>query len=182
VLDACCGDGWITSMISAPEVVAVDLSPQAVEAARSRGLDAQVADVQKLPFADGSFDVVLCSYALYHVRNRPRALGELARVLRPGGRFLGVYSYPDHLSELWDVVGRNANEEFDCENGLEQMAPFFERVECRSARGAVTWLTQADLQAYLDAYSEMAGTLAAPDGPYPFLARRRNGVLIGDKA
>ena len=47
---------------------------------------------------------------------------------------------------------------------------------------AVAWLTRSDLQAYLDAYSEMMGALEAPEGPYPFIARRRNGVLIGDRA
>jgi SAM-dependent methyltransferase len=182
LLDVACGDGWITSMIPVPEVVGVDLSPTAVEAARSRGLDVRVGDVQKLPFEDGSFDVVLCNYALYHVRNRAKAIGELARVLRPGGRFLGVYNFPDHLSELWELVGWSAGAEFDCVSGVDQLAGSFDRVECRSAHGSVAWLTRNDLQAYLDAYSDMAGPLEAPDGPYPFLARRRNGVLIGDKA
>jgi SAM-dependent methyltransferase len=182
VLDAACGDGWVTSMISAPEVIGIDLSPTAVEAARSRGLDARVADVQKLPFADGSFDVVLCNYALDHVRNRRKAIAELARVVRPGGRFLGVYNGPDHLSELWAAVGRSVGSEFDCATGPDQLAASFERVECRTAHGSVAWLTRSDLQAYLDAYSEIVGALEAPAEPYPFLARRRNGVLIGDRA
>jgi SAM-dependent methyltransferase len=182
VLDAACGDGWVTSMISAPEVIGIDLSPTAVEAARSRGLDARVADVQKLPFADGSFDVVLCNYALDHVRNRRKAIAELARVVRPGGRFLGVYNGPDHLSELWTAVDRSVGSEFDCATGPDQLAASFERVECRTAHGSVAWLTRSDLQAYLDAYSEIVGALEAPAEPYPFLARRRNGVLIGDRA
>jgi SAM-dependent methyltransferase len=182
VLDAACGDGWVTSMISAPDVIGIDLSPTAVEAARSRGLDARVADVQKLPFAEGSFDVVLCNYALDHVRNRRKAIAELARVVRPGGRFLGVYNGPDHLSELWAAVGRSVGSEFDCATGPDQLTASFERVECRTAHGSVAWLTRSDLQAYLDAYSEMVGALDAPEEPYPFLARRRNGVLIGDRA
>ena len=42
---------------------------------------------EKLPFADGSFDVVLCRVALPYMNNRA-AIGEIARVLRPGGVFL----------------------------------------------------------------------------------------------
>jgi hypothetical protein len=44
------------------------------------------------------------------------------------------------------------------------------------------WLTRADLQEYLDAYVELVGELTAPAGPYPFVARRRNCVLVADKA
>jgi O-antigen biosynthesis protein len=51
--------------------------------------DADVnADVQALPFADGSFDMVLCSHVLEHVRDDRLALRELRRVLRRGGRGL----------------------------------------------------------------------------------------------
>jgi len=182
LLDAACGDGWITSMISVPEVVGVDASAIAVEAARSRGLDAREADVSKLPFDDGSFDVVLCSYALAHVKNRRKAISELARVLRPGGRFLGVYSGPDHLGELWDVLGVPMESTFDLSSGPDQLAEAFERVELRSAHGSVAWLTRNDLQAFLDLYAETPGAHTAPEGPYPFVARRRNGILIGDKA
>src|SRR5579875_2990007 len=46
-----------------------------------------VADVQQLPFEDSSFDIVLANHMLYHVPDRPAAFAEVARVLRPGGRF-----------------------------------------------------------------------------------------------
>lgn len=50
------------------------------------GTQAMVAaDVTRLPFEDGSFDAVLCSHVLEHVRDEPAALRELRRVLRPGG-------------------------------------------------------------------------------------------------
>ena len=44
------------------------------------------ADVTSLPFADGHFDRVVCSEVLEHILDDPRALGEIARVVRPGGR------------------------------------------------------------------------------------------------
>ena len=43
-------------------------------------------DAQALPFAEGSFDVVTMAFGIRNVPDRPRALAEIARVLRPGGR------------------------------------------------------------------------------------------------
>jgi SAM-dependent methyltransferase len=77
--------------------VAGDISPEMLErterAARAHGVADQVelreADVERLPFDDGEFDVVL-SFAGLHCFPRPRlAVLEIARVLKPGGRFTG---------------------------------------------------------------------------------------------
>ncbi|MEA2411224.1 MAG: hypothetical protein QOC77_1785 [Thermoleophilaceae bacterium] len=77
--------------------VAADISPDMLErtekAARERGVEDQVelrdADVEKLPFDDGEFDLVL-SFAGLHCFPRPRlAVLEIARVLKPGGHFTG---------------------------------------------------------------------------------------------
>ena len=46
----------------------------------------QVADMEDLPFADGSFDAVTCRYGLMYARDVGRAMAEAARVLKPGGR------------------------------------------------------------------------------------------------
>ena len=183
VLDAGAGGGDYAAVLAAPEVVCVDQSEAAVEAARARGLDAHVADVAALPFGDGEFDVVVCNHVLYHVRDRERAIGELARVLRPGGRFAGIYNFRDHLAGVWSAVGDPwlDQPDFDCESGRNELGRNFLRVECRSTRGSVVWLTRDDLQAYLDAYLELLGPLVAPEGPYPFVADRHNCVLVAHK-
>ena len=51
---------------------------------------ARVGDMRELPFADGEFDAVVSSYAIDHLRRaeRPKAIAEVARVLKPGGEFL----------------------------------------------------------------------------------------------
>jgi len=179
VLDVGCGDGRLPSLYAAPEVVVIDSSPAAVESAVARGLDAQLADAQELPFADSSFDVVTCSHALYHVPDVDRALAEFVRVLRPGGRFAGIYNAPEHLRE---VFGDSGPEEFDAESGLPFLQARFASVSRLYRGGSVMWLTQRDLQHYLDAFVEMYGPMLAPDGPYPFTATRRKCVFVADAA
>jgi ubiquinone/menaquinone biosynthesis C-methylase UbiE len=52
--------------------------------------DAKVGDMRSLPFGDAEFDAVVSSYAIDHLRRseQPKAIGEIARVLKPGGDFL----------------------------------------------------------------------------------------------
>jgi SAM-dependent methyltransferase len=133
--------------------------------------------MRELPFPDASFDVVTCNHALYHVRDVDGVLAEFVRVLRPGGRFAGIYNAPDHLRE---VFGDAAPEAFDSESGLPLLQGRFAAVSRRFCRGSVMWLTQRDLQEYLDAYVELYGPLRAPDGPYPFTATRSKCVFVAD--
>jgi SAM-dependent methyltransferase len=79
----------------------VDLTDQGVELTRERlaleGLTAEVrvADAENLPFADGSFDLVYSWGVLHHSPDTARAVREVHRVLRPGGRArVMIYHYP----------------------------------------------------------------------------------------
>jgi SAM-dependent methyltransferase len=182
VLDVGCGDGRLASLYTAPEVVCVDSSQASVDAAQRRGLDARRGDVRELPFEDASFDAVTCNHTLYHVDDRDRAVGELARILRPGGRFVGIYNAPAHLEEVWTAVGAVwARDLFDADTGLPYLERGFARVERRFCGGAVVWLTRGDLQSYLDAYIEMVGPLEAPSAPYPFIATRAKCVFVAER-
>ncbi|SDF29850.1 class I SAM-dependent methyltransferase [Limimaricola pyoseonensis] len=91
VLDLCCGQGAMTRMLRATgaHVVALDFSETMLEAARANAPRAEyhLGDAQDLPFDAGRFDAVLCSLGIPHLPDQPRALAEVARVLRPGGRF-----------------------------------------------------------------------------------------------
>jgi SAM-dependent methyltransferase len=183
VLDAGSGRTELARLIASPEVVCVDSSPAAVEAARAAGLEAYLAHLEDLPFEDGTFDVVSCNWVLYHLPNLDRGLAEIARVLRPGGRFVGIYNRREHLAALWSAVGDPwPADDFDCENGVAALERHFARVERRDTNGDVFWSDRHALQAYLDAFVELAGELRAPDGPYPFRAERRNCVLVAEKA
>ena len=87
LLDVGCGSGavlaWATGR--ARQALGVDLSPGMVAVARSRGLDAEVMDVELLHLADESFDVVTAGFSLPFFTDGAAALAEIARVLRPGG-------------------------------------------------------------------------------------------------
>ncbi len=89
ILDAGCGTGAILQTLGNPEKnFGIDLAPEAIAFCRERGLEnVRQADICDLPFANDSFDAVICSSVLYHewVRDVPAAIGEMRRVLRPGG-------------------------------------------------------------------------------------------------
>jgi SAM-dependent methyltransferase len=89
ILDAGCGTGAILKRLGNPEKnVGIDLAPEAIEFCRRRGLtNVWQEDVSALPFDDASFDAVISSSVIYHdwVPNVARAIGEMRRVLRPGG-------------------------------------------------------------------------------------------------
>jgi SAM-dependent methyltransferase len=107
ILEVGCGPGELAERLRlelGASVVAIDVSPLMVELAGARGVDARLGDVQELPFADGSFDCAVAAWMLYHVPDVDRALGELARILRPGGSLVAVTNYLDHLSELRALV------------------------------------------------------------------------------
>ena len=103
VLDVGCGSGAVTREIarrvgSRGLAIGLDPSPALLAVARDLAAEAGVADrmefregdALRLPFRDGSFDVVVCVTVLSHVPRGEAAIPELVRVLRSGGR-LGVF-------------------------------------------------------------------------------------------
>jgi SAM-dependent methyltransferase len=100
VLEIGCGTGVHARLLAeaGANVSAVDLTPTAVELTRRRlalhGLEADVreADAEQLPYDDATFDFVWSWGVIHHSSDTERVLDEIARVLRPGGRFaLMVY-------------------------------------------------------------------------------------------
>lgn len=113
VLEVGCGSGdfWQANKDRVPDAVHLtltDLSSGMIQDARkSISSNLQVkfaaADVEHLPFPPNRFDVILANHMLYHVPDIPRAVKELARVLRPGGRLVASTNGTGHLRELMEL-------------------------------------------------------------------------------
>jgi SAM-dependent methyltransferase len=166
------------------EVVAVDQSPQMVETTKARGIDARVGDVQQLQFADGEFDAAVAAWMLYHVADIDRGLGELARVLRPGGALVAITNGAEHLADLWQALGveyRTAG--FRSENGGELLGRYFARVERYDLRPIARFPDRRAAAAYLASLgregipAELAERL-----PEPFEARGASTVFVARTA
>jgi 2-polyprenyl-6-hydroxyphenyl methylase / 3-demethylubiquinone-9 3-methyltransferase len=103
VLDLGCAGGFMAEAMAArgARVTGIDPAAQAVEAARHHsnkmGLKIRydVGVGEALPYADASFDAVVCVDVLEHVADLNRVLAEVARILRPGGLF------------MFDTINRN---------------------------------------------------------------------------
>jgi 2-polyprenyl-3-methyl-5-hydroxy-6-metoxy-1,4-benzoquinol methylase len=104
VLEIGCGRGGFAASLCrrGAIVTASDLSSAALEVARKAFTDLDVkwlqADVQQLSFEDSTFDTVISCETVEHVPNPPRAIAELARVLRPGGTL--ILTTPNYLGTL----------------------------------------------------------------------------------
>jgi methionine biosynthesis protein MetW len=89
LLDVGCGDGTLQRLCPGryPLLVGAEGDAAAASAARARGVLVQRADLDAshLPYRDGAFDAAACLDVLEHVLDPRHLLGELARVLRPGG-------------------------------------------------------------------------------------------------
>lgn len=87
-------------------LIGIDLSPAMLANARQRAadlgreVDLHTGDAEHLPFADTSFDTVVCAISLCTIPDPPAAIDEMKRVLVPGGRLLLL----DHIKSTWPPI------------------------------------------------------------------------------
>lgn len=129
ILEVGCGNGQLWQQVPAEilkkkEVHVTDVSSGMVEDAaellRASGRNSlifETEDCQKLSYGDQSFDVVIANHVLFYVKNLPQALGEIHRVLRPGGSFYCSTYGRDHMKEITLLV-----QEFDPRITLSEVA------------------------------------------------------------
>lgn len=123
-------------------------------------IEFKVADVQALPFADNSFDLVVANHMLYHVPDLNKGLSEIKRVLKPGGRLIAATNGSNHMRELDELSNRLAAEEdkvksvaaslsFRLETGRTILEQFFDKVELRSRQNNLRVTEVEPLVAYV---------------------------------
>ena len=98
-------DARAMSEVSGAQVVGIDLSPRMVKEATSRsagrpGVSFLLADAGRLPFASSAFDAAWVKRTLMHIASPASVIGEMVRVVRPGGRIVAVE--PDMEGVLLD--------------------------------------------------------------------------------
>lgn len=194
VVDLGCGSGVFTDVLQRRgyRCSGVDLSPKLIEIARTKFRDVEFleGDVERLPFADMSFDGVLLSGLVHHLPDPSRCAAEVFRILRPGGRFVAfdpnrmnpfMYLYRDRSSPFYSSVGVTANERPVLAHevastfagaGFRVGTDYLSNLQYRYiASGSLRWL--------LPAYNAVDAALFAPG----FMRRFRPFVLtFGEKS
>jgi ubiquinone/menaquinone biosynthesis C-methylase UbiE len=129
----------------------------------------ETVDVQSLPYDDASYDVIVANYMLYHVPDRPKAMAELRRVLKPYGTLFAMTNGVKHMGELESLIQQFIGTEtpecftmdvrgaFNLQIGAEQLSAAFAQVEREDFEGN---LRVTELEPLLD---YIASALDNPD-------------------
>ena len=194
VLEVGCGAGWMWAEAAARlpgdlHLTLTDISPGMVDEAvervgslgRYRGTTGRVADVQDLPFRDGGFDVVVANYVLHHVPDAARAVGEMARVLRPGGTLVVACVGDGHLTELHqirrevfgDVAADAFASSFGADAGAEVLPGWFGDVRWQPYRDDLDCRDPDDVVDYLASTPPVEGASADDHGRVVQMVRER---------
>ena len=177
-LDVACGTGIVARRIAprVRRVVGLDLNPGMVEVARAAdpSIEWLAADAVAMPLPDEAFDLVLCQQGVQYFSDRAHGLGEMRRVLAPGGRLaISAWRAAEHNPgwlRLVEALERHAGPEV----GAIMRAPFalgaeelrdlvadFRDVAVRIRIGAVRFPSARDLLFRQEVSSPLAGPLSA---------------------
>lgn len=147
ILELGCGPGYLWKECAQPipaswKITLSDLSPGMLDAAwrnlvvTGRNFKFEQIDAQEIPYPDKTFDAVIANHMLYHVPDRKKALSEMQRVLKTGGRLFAGTLGRNHMREMWDQLERVATitretitSAFTLENGTAQLQEFFPHVD-----------------------------------------------------
>ena len=185
ILELGCGAGqlWLANRERIPagwEITLSDFSPGMLAQAREnlsaagRAFSFQVIDARAIPCRDESFDAVIANHMLYHVPDCDRALAEVRRALRAGGRLYAATNGAAHMRELRELVRTLAPDvpfsatsprTFALENGAAVLRRFFSRVALHRYPDALRVTEAEPLVAYVlslrGARSALAGATLA---------------------
>ena len=195
-LDVGCGQGRMTQALrtrAAPGawIVALDVQPEAVAVTRARyAVDGVCAGIESLPLSSGQFELVIAGHVLPSTADIPSAVGELRRVLSPGGvllasadsessgqRLLGWHVEACRRAGLTDQAARaalpSARSRFTLENGAGTLSREFGTVDVHARDEALVFPTvDALLALYVSGlYLRGSRSLDGPDEAAVLAAR-----------
>jgi ubiquinone/menaquinone biosynthesis C-methylase UbiE len=164
VLEIGAGTGLLWQYVNheTARLTLTDFSSAMVEQLRNvNGARVQQCDATDLPFADGSFDLVIANHMLYHVDSPDAALAQFARVLRPGGQLVVCLNGRDHLEELLvlgEAVGRTSkilhNASITAETAPGFIKRHFVNVEALNSPGDFEVPNPGPVLEYLNSWAE----------------------------
>jgi ubiquinone/menaquinone biosynthesis C-methylase UbiE len=147
ILELGCGHGllWRENISRIPmawSITLSDLSPGMLDAAwrnlvvTGRAFQFKEIDAQSIPFQDETFDAVIANHMLQHVPDRPKAIAEIKRVLRPHGKLIATTIGKNHMLQLNDWLARASGGRlsgmysllFTLESGADQLKECFAHV------------------------------------------------------
>lgn len=153
ILEVGCGDGslWERNFSDIPcnwNITLTDFSNGMLKDAKKNLANKasrfkfKIADAEKLPFKDNSFDVIIANNMLYHVPDREKAFSEAKRVLKNNGLFYASTVGKNHMKEMREIVAKfnsenittkswDLTENFQLENGFKQVSKWFKEVKLK---------------------------------------------------
>lgn len=176
ILELGCGDGsfWLQNLDRIPQkcdVVLSDVSKGMVRDARrtlkekdkegnSRGkFTCKVFPCEQIPYGDDSFDVVLANHVLFYCDDVPMVLGEIRRVLKPGGVFICSTYGTKHMSEISQLVqgfddritlsAHKLYQHFGKENGEDILKEYFSEIQWREYEDSLLVTDDQPLISYI---------------------------------
>ncbi|MBR5546782.1 MAG: methyltransferase domain-containing protein [Clostridia bacterium] len=162
VLELGCGTGvsWADAKRWLPDsasLLLTDFSEGMLKTARSNVPDqpnisfAQV-DIQQIPYENDSFDLVIANAMLYHVPDLDKAISEVARVLKPDGRFICSTTGDNGMHQWFQRVlgeGESPATPFSLQNGGASLEKHFGKAEMRMREDGLEVTDVNDLAAYV---------------------------------
>ena len=152
-------------------------------------VDFKQVDIQDIPFADESFDVVIANHMLYHVPDLNKALLEVRRVLKTGGYFYvatngngGLRPFLHNALKQFDAETTAFTQEFsfNLENGKTMLAPYFSSVERVDYEDSLSITETQDLMDWIKSAITFSGYMDEKfEGLYDYFEaiRQRDGAI-----
>lgn len=156
ILELGCGNGvlWQRNIQAVKEhwdITLSDFSEGMLQAAReninSKKIKYEIINIQNIPYDNENFDIVIARHMLYHVPDIHKALSEVNRVLKPGGKFYVSTNGKKHMMELRTLVkGYDGNinfnleklpDKFGMENGSEILKKHFGNIMVEEFNGQI---------------------------------------------